>query len=711
MLGYRFAADPQSGWLYVPPMLLFSTLSPGAAMRALIVLNPLLAGLGLFWFLRKESISRPVATVAGLCLGMLMSTSDMAISMPFAGFLGWTTIVLVGASGYRHADRWSRRLAWLALSAFAWSQVASAHMSHGLVMCSLLLAAFLIATSVASVRRGEVAGWTAAGRTGLFLIAMPLASLAILIPRLAFIGSSSLHRGYDALGQPVRSTAHITDRPLATNGVWAAWPLAFGSAPGAYVGAVMLLAVLFAWRDRARRALVVAFGGCLVLTWLLMLNVIVTAGWFQTLLLKVPFGDVYLHNPGRMRYLSMIAIPVLGAVGLQGLRDRPMSASDARRVLAAGVALLLGVPLLAGGTPYRFILLAVAMLAAVPTLYWLATARKRWAMTAVVAVVSIELLASAVYSGMYQGGTIYTGLESGERPNLVPQVLEYPDLSETDFLRPTAFVDIIREPARPVPDVRAAGGELRQGVPVHPAAAGLAGARDGARDAVRHPRRAGLQPGAAPPLLDVHPRDQLEPGLLQRVRAGAAVPAERAADGRPVPHRSHGCRGGARGPDRGERRRLRPGAGVRMGAARLARGHVDAGRPSGGRARRRPRSDVRPRADRVRRAGPGHPADPERDAGHRRRTERSRPRTSASRSRRTHPALVVVRNSYDAGWSATVDGAPAPLLATDYLVQGVAVPSGTHEIRLVYRDDDVAKRRARRRRRSGSCSCCRSAWR
>ena len=92
MLGYRFAADPQSGWLYVPPMLLFSTMSPGAAMRALIVLNPLLGGLGLFWFLRKESFSRPVATVAGLCLGMLMSTSDMAISMPFAGFLGWTTV-------------------------------------------------------------------------------------------------------------------------------------------------------------------------------------------------------------------------------------------------------------------------------------------------------------------------------------------------------------------------------------------------------------------------------------------------------------------------------------------------------------------------------------------------------------------------------------------------------------------------------------------
>jgi hypothetical protein len=55
------------------------------------------------------------------------------------------------------------------------------------------------------------------------------------------------------------------------------------------------------------------------------------------------------------------------------------------------------------------------------------------------------------------------------------------------------------------------------------------------------------------------------------------------------------------------------------------------------------------------------------------------------------PTLVVVRNTYDPGWSATVDGRPAPLLATDYLVQAVAVPAGTHEIRLVYRDDEVAR--------------------
>ena len=156
MMGYRFAADPQSGWLYVPAMLLFSLLSPGAAMRRADRPQPAaVAGLGLYWFLRKESLSRAAATAGGLALGMSMSTSEMAISMPFAGFLAWTTIVLVGASGYRQSLLWSRKLAWLALAAFAWWQVANAHMSHGLMMCTLLVAAYIVAHAIQSVRLGE----------------------------------------------------------------------------------------------------------------------------------------------------------------------------------------------------------------------------------------------------------------------------------------------------------------------------------------------------------------------------------------------------------------------------------------------------------------------------------------------------------------------------------------------------------------------------
>jgi hypothetical protein len=50
------------------------------------------------------------------------------------------------------------------------------------------------------------------------------------------------------------------------------------------------------------------------------------------------------------------------------------------------------------------------------------------------------------------------------------------------------------------------------------------------------------------------------------------------------------------------------------------------------------------------------------------------------------PALVVIRAAWDRNWRATVDGRLAPVLRTDFLLQGVPVPAGRHDVRLVYRD-------------------------
>jgi uncharacterized membrane protein YfhO len=51
--------------------------------------------------------------------------------------------------------------------------------------------------------------------------------------------------------------------------------------------------------------------------------------------------------------------------------------------------------------------------------------------------------------------------------------------------------------------------------------------------------------------------------------------------------------------------------------------------------------------------------------------------------------MVVIRNAWDRGWSATVDGRAVPVLRADYFLQGVAVPAGRHEIRLTYRDPTI----------------------
>ena len=197
--------------------------------------------------------------------------------------------------------------------------------------------------------------------------------------------------GYDRLGDAIGTLGGSDTGSIQANGVWAAWPLAFGATPGAYAGATILLSVPLALRARRRRALVWAFGGAFALTWVLMLDAVVTAPWIRDVFLRIPFGDVYLHNPGRMRYLAVIAVPVLGAVGIQGLRDDPLPPRDAVRWLAAGAFLWLGVPLLAFANPLRFIVLALGLAAGAWALFQLATRRRAWAHVAVGSVLALEL--------------------------------------------------------------------------------------------------------------------------------------------------------------------------------------------------------------------------------------------------------------------------------------------------------------------------------
>jgi hypothetical protein len=53
----------------------------------------------------------------------------------------------------------------------------------------------------------------------------------------------------------------------------------------------------------------------------------------------------------------------------------------------------------------------------------------------------------------------------------------------------------------------------------------------------------------------------------------------------------------------------------------------------------------------------------------------------------TRPALLVVAESYDPGWRATLDGRSATILRANYLSQGLVVPQGKHTVQLDYQPD------------------------
>jgi Bacterial membrane protein YfhO len=693
MIGTPFAADAQSGWLSLPTMLLSWAFGCGGGLRAVIVLNPILAGLGLYWFLRREHLGRVAATAGGLSLAMAIAASNVAISLPFAGTLAFTPFVLVGASGYLSAERWTHRLGWLAFAAFAWGQVATAHLSHGLVMCTGLTAAYLIARSIQQVWEGARRWPLALGLLVVFAAFLPLANLAILIPRFALISRSSLRAGYAELAGTV-ARAIDTERPIPKTGIWSAWPFALASTPGAYVGATILLLLPMAFRDRRLRYLTIAFAVTGLVGYLLTVTLFVGAGWFRSLVLRLPFGDVYLHNPGRLRYLALLIAPALGAIGIQGLLDRLPSFREAMWWIGGAAVVFLALPLALGAHPARLVIFAVGALALVIAVRFLLRG-KRWGAVAIVGVLALELLTSALFSSMYQGGTVFFGLEGSEHPALVPGPLRWPDVPLDRYLAPG-------EIARTIQTTGNDGRYLAWIPPVAVFNKGYLFAQ--------HPTDwPALLLGRAI-VFRIHDVLGYSPIQLPRywsyIRATNKLPVFYNASVLQLPSaedaRLLGVRYlivpiGVSQPLPGTEVAREAGYAlyqldgwqqrvsvvpvwsvVRDGPAALETVLAPGFDPAG---------TAIPEAD------PGLPPPilPPATGPYAATYEERQPedvRISVDAGSRS---IVVVRNAWDRGWSATVDGLPAPVLKTDYLLQGVPVPAGHHEIRLTYREPAIGR--------------------
>jgi hypothetical protein len=711
MAGTPFAADPQSGWLYAPWMLASWLFGCGGGLRAFIVLQPMLAGLGLFWFLRRERLGRVAATAGGLSLAMSVAASNIGISLPFSGSIAWTPFVLVGASGYFDARGW-RRAGWLALAAFAWGQVAAAHLSHGLVVCTALAAAYVVARAVRDVRERRTGPWAVVALAVAFLAFLPLANLALLIPHFALTDRSSLRGGYASLR---RTLARVvgTDpqgRPLPTTGMASGWPFQLAATPGAYVGALMLLCAPAAFRTRERRFVAAALLGVAVVAYLLTLNLFVAAGWFRDLVLRLPFGDVYLHNPDRLRYAATIVVPALGAIGLQGFFEHPPARREAAWWLGGAALVSIGLPIALGADPVRFVLAAAGAAASAYALLSLWRG-KRWARLGVPAVLAVDLLAGAVWSTTYSGGTVFLGLEgrrvSGavaiddDRSGIPPQPLRWPDVPLDSYLTPGPIARTIAaqgpDDGRYLAWIPPAayfnkGYLFTQGPNDWPALLLGRAVVLGLHDVlgyspielprywgyIRATNRLPVFYNAAviqlPSMQDVWLL-----GVRYLIEANGVAPTI-PGDPRPA------VAGRVVATERGYR--LIEVDGWESRVSVVPDWTVE---PSGAGALR---AVLDPSFD------PGRTAVIERPPG-------IEPTPGASGGSATYdetwpedvrvsvdaasPSIVLVRNAWDIGWSATVDGRPAPVLRTDYFLQGVPVPPGRHEIRLVYRDPRIGQ--------------------
>jgi hypothetical protein len=692
MAGLPYAADPQSGWLHLGAMAAFTALPCSRALGVLIALQPLMAGLGLWWFLRREGLSRTAATAAGLSLGLGVAGSQVALSLPFAATLAWTPFLLVGASGFFDAPRTPVRLGWLALGALAWGQVAAAHLSHGLLIASILLVAYLAARVIVGARRGE----RRAGRGSLlawaFLGALVAANLAILLPRLDLFPHTSLREGYAGFDDRLAAVAgerRVAERAVAERGIHSGWPFSLGVSPGAYAGAAILLAVPAALRSRRHRGLAAAMAASALVAWVATLDLLLARDGFRDLVLDLPFGDVYLHNPGRLRFLLLVAVPVLGAIGIDGFRERPMRVRRAVAWVGTGVGAFLLLPLALGGRPLRFAVLAAGAVLAAVALVALAAgdrraARARTSAWLLPGLLAVELSASVAFGQVYRGGTIDSGLEPPGTTTQAFGPVRWPELPASAYLAETPIVRALR-------DTR--GRFLTWYPPFSEDPKGYLFAQR-RRD---WPALANSQATA----LGLADAQGYSP--IQVPRYWTYV---RAANRRPIFYNAaffdHPTEGVARLLDVGHL--IAPSGMEPPVAGRevltfdgftlwelavspapvsvLTRWSVvDA--PGALRAVLDERFD--PAREAVVERDPGLPPSQGEGVGsaslHVLGPEEVRISVDAA-----GPALVVVRAAWDRNWRATVDGRPAQVLRTDFLLQGVAVPAGRHDVRLVYRD-------------------------
>jgi hypothetical protein len=722
--GVPFASDPQSGWLYLPVLLLFGSMSCTRALGLFITLNPILAGLGVYWFFRGERAGRPAATAGGLAMAMSIAGSIVILSMPFAGTLAWTGMTLAAVSGFLHARTRRSAAAWLAFAGLAWGQIAAAHLTDGLLIGSVVVGLYALARLVAQVRTNERTLGSAALAALVPSLALPLLSAAILVPRLALLPRTSIGQGYVQLGRLTRDLGGFTGSsavslsPLMFTGTGPWWATAFARGPGAYVGALAILLVPVAFASKRWRLPAAAFALSGVAGWALNQDRLIHSGFAHRVALEGGLGELWLRDPYRFRYLLLLAFAGLAGYGVQAWLDwarPPDRAAMLRRwapVAAAAIVFVLA-PLAAGSRPSLYLPFVLGAAATLPLLWLVAT--DRWAGTAAVllpVVLAVELTATAVAGQIAGGGgttagtAVVGGAADASGLGRAFPTWHSPGISAAAYLTPGPI-------GRTLVRFRADGGRYLSFAPQL--------AASDPRGFLFHqdPQSWGAYANGRSVLFGLSEIQGYSPVQLMRYwrylrSLDTALPIYynsatfqfdprqmldlfgvewviQQSSPQPAPP------GGTSVATEGDWTLYRIG-GWQQRASVVYQWDLA---PAGEALNEVLRPDFNPALSAVvervptldgsplQPSGPSHgpagitaPSTTYRELS----PEHVRVRvTTAS------PGLAVVRNPWDVNWHATLDGRPVPLLAADSVMQAVAVPAGTNTIDLFYRDTAIGK--------------------
>jgi hypothetical protein len=358
LAGAPFAADPQSGWTYLPAMLLFTALPLSTAINSLQFLNPFLAGLWTYALGRTLGMSFGGALLAATAYayaGFLYRNNVCCLAE--AGIYVWLPLVLLGVERAIRASAWPNRGLWWGVAGLGLSQILAVWLGQGAYYALLVVGGY-VTYRTALFPPGS--GYGVKGRAGrlvlhggaVLLCGFVLAAAGIL-PRLEYNALSSLARGY-----PPEELGHhgwsIRDwGRLLTPGFW-------------YVGGVTLVLALVA-PVLARSRFATPFFAAL------SLGTLILAGGGTTLLHSVAyllprFAQLHTHLPERIMMVFYLGPALLAGAAFTSLAHRGRRAAFAAFLPALATLLLVNSTLPIRQTTLFALIAATGFVAVYPIL-------------------------------------------------------------------------------------------------------------------------------------------------------------------------------------------------------------------------------------------------------------------------------------------------------------------------------------------------------
>ena len=318
--GAPFAADPGSGWGYLPAMLFFTALPLPAAAALFVMFHLALAGLSAYALARVLGQSIAGGLVAGAAFECSGWFYRRAVCCPaYVEVAAWLPLLLLAGELAITSRTWFARIGWWGLAGFALSQVLAAWIGQGAYYALLLFGSFVAYRTLlappASVDRPR----DRLLAFGLHL-GVPVAlgfglATAGLLPRLAFQTRSTLAAGYQG---DLTSAARIGGWPLSVEGMIG--PLLGGGPPSTTYfigGATFVLALTAPLIARARFA-TPYFGG-LALTTLILTSQQTTPLHAVLFALLPRFEELHRHWPERITTIFCLAPALLAGATISAL--------------------------------------------------------------------------------------------------------------------------------------------------------------------------------------------------------------------------------------------------------------------------------------------------------------------------------------------------------------------------------------------------------